>query len=438
MSILRPDLPEVNSKNSLSSFFPVRTKDRKGTFDWEAILGYVVKLTYNRDLHDADIESFKQQCKNRFEEKLDEEDFWPIVEKMYFENDQIFKISPELLLFKAQKQAGGSGNERIGKLFNSLLEDYTFEQEPNNKLNFLEREITDVFNSFLFTGKTKGTVVKKANEHAYLPFISQSFQQDLEFLRKRPKYLLNNFKDFLKLYAFLYTAQLTLNLKDWHSGTPVAKPCYFIMDNEKASDERAMVKNFGYAPFARGIGSLFPYLAMNEALQDPKSKLQPIWKLAEILEAEPGSLNVLNGYAQNFKLNRDLTTHIEDATNITDAIKNLLKLAEAQFSLGETRFEINTQYKRAVVSELCDHFVQLRGRAGRVLVFNQDYIVLLTNLAIGENDKLRLHELLKAFESRGVFFDKQSQQVLIEFYERIGNVERMSDSGDAVYVRKTV
>ncbi|MQK80561.1 DNA phosphorothioation-dependent restriction protein DptG, partial [Escherichia coli] len=27
---------------------------------------------------------------------------------------------------------------------------------------------------------------------------------------------------------------------------------------------------------------------------------------------------------------------------------------------------------------------------------------------------------------------------LVAFYERMGNVERMSDSGDAVYVRKTV
>jgi DNA phosphorothioation-dependent restriction protein DptG len=72
------------------------------------------------------------------------------------------------------------------------------------------------------------------------------------------------------------------------------------------------------------------------------------------------------------------------------------------------------------------------------LVFNQDYLVLLTNLAIGELDRLRFNELIKAFESRGVFFDKQSQQVLIEFYERIGNVERMSDSGDAVYVNKTI
>ncbi|MFA0643989.1 DNA phosphorothioation-dependent restriction protein DptG, partial [Vibrio cyclitrophicus] len=32
----------------------------------------------------------------------------------------------------------------------------------------------------------------------------------------------------------------------------------------------------------------------------------------------------------------------------------------------------------------------------------------------------------------------QTEQELIKFYERIGNVERMSDSGDAVYVRKTI
>ena len=60
------------------------------------------------------------------------------------------------------------------------------------------------------------------------------------------------------------------------------------------------------------------------------------------------------------------------------------------------------------------------------------------HLAIGERDKLRLHELIKGFEQRGFYLDNQSQQVLVSFYERMGNVERMSDSGDAVYVRKTI
>lgn len=49
-----------------------------------------------------------------------------------------------------------------------------------------------------------------------------------------------------------------------------------------------------------------------------------------------------------------------------------------------------------------------------------------------------MHELLRGFEQRGFYLDNQSAQTLVAFYERMGNVERMSDSGDAVYVRKTV
>ena len=69
---------------------------------------------------------------------------------------------------------------------------------------------------------------------------------------------------------------------------------------------------------------------------------------------------------------------------------------------------------------------------------NQDYLLLLTNLAIGSREKLQYQKLLEEFKRRGVWFDQQSQQALIEFYERVGNLERMSDSGDAVYVRKTI
>ena len=47
-------------------------------------------------------------------------------------------------------------------------------------------------------------------------------------------------------------------------------------------------------------------------------------------------------------------------------------------------------------------------------------------------------DLRKGFELRGFYLDNQSLQQLVSFYERMGNVERMSDSGDAVYVRKTL
>jgi DNA phosphorothioation-dependent restriction protein DptG len=442
MTLLRPDLPkiaeEVNSKNSLTSFFPIRTKDRTGAFDWDSVLGHVVKTAYRKDLGKGGIDEFQRRCQTAFLNKLDEEGFWPIVEDMYFETGELYKIAPEFLLFKAQKTTGSTPNARLGHMFSSLLQDFFFSDKPSIQLNFIEDELYKEFNDYLVSAKSKGTLVKTANEAPFLPFLAEHFQQDLSFLGKRPKYLLSVFKDFLRLYTFLYTSQLAINIKDWRAGEPKAKPTYFILDNEKASEERTKVHEFGYKPMKSALWSIFPYLAMNEGLQIPKEKVQPIWKVAQSVVETPATAEWLNDYAKAFKEQRELKFNLLEAAEPLVGLENLLKLSEKQFSRGESRHEINVQYVRTIESELCEHFIQSRGRAGRVLVFNQDYLVLLTNLAIGELERLRFNELIKAFESRGVFFDQQSQQMLIEFYERIGNVERMSDSGDAVYVNKTI
>ncbi len=95
MALLRSDLPkiaeEVNSKNSLTSFFPIRTKDRTGAFDWDSVLGHVVKTAYRKDLGKGGIDEFQRRCQTAFLNKLDEEGFWPIVEDMYFETEELYK-----------------------------------------------------------------------------------------------------------------------------------------------------------------------------------------------------------------------------------------------------------------------------------------------------------------------------------------------------------
>jgi DNA phosphorothioation-dependent restriction protein DptG len=179
-------------------------------------------------------------------------------------------------------------------------------------------------------------------------------------------------------------------------------------------------------------------LAMSESIQEPETLKQPLWKISDSL-TDSECLEDLNIYTKNFIENRKLNIEFQPANSSREAIKNLLSLSVQQFGKSESRYDVNVNYRKAIETELCAHFIQNRGRAGRVLVFNQDYVLLLTNLAIGiDREQLRFHELILEFEARGVFFDKQSQKVLVSFYERIGNVERMSDSGDAVYVRKTV
>jgi len=181
---------------------------------------------------------------------------------------------------------------------------------------------------------------------------------------------------------------------------------------------------------------------MNETLQN-KDSVKPLWTLFDEIRSE--DIAPLNEFGQKYVLDRNQRGIFVDqqswltSSDKKEVMGQLLKLSYYQFeSRRGTLSGYNEPPVKGTLGSILDPFIQTRGRAGQVLTFNQDYIVLLTNVAIGDRDKLRFHELITEFEKRGVSFDKQSQQVLVEFYERMGNVERMSDSGDAVYVRKTV
>lgn len=437
--MLKSDL-KVPSNNTLSTFLPLRTKDQHYKFCWETVLGYFVHSAYNKALITTDLDGFKKLCKHRFAAILDEPGFWTEIEAMYFENDQLFKISPELLMFKAVKGEIDTNNKKLGDMLIGLLNGFSVNSSPETNLNILEKEIKSEFDAFYVSTKVKQQTPQ--SQTPYLPFLTNCFQQDLKFLNERPSYLVTQFPAFIRLYGFLYISQMALNIKDWKNGAPSSKPCFFIVDNEKASRERSHIRNYGYTQLVEYLEYLFPYLVMNETLQE-KGETKPLWSLAESLKDSQDALSKLNGFSKEFfevrsKYYRALPT-LEDKTELNEAIQQLLSLSHWQFdSKKGTLEEYNQTAVRGVLKTICSPFIQRRGQAGQVLTFNQDYVVLLTNLAIGEKDRLRFHELTKAFELRGVFFDKQSQQNLVEFYERMGNVERMSDSGDAVYVKKTV
>ncbi len=435
-----PKLPQtaedVPNKNSLNSYLPIRTKGND--FDIKAVIGLVLQGLLRKKVEGYEYEEFVSDCQSTFQEKLGEEAFWEVLNEMYFDNRDIFSVSPELLLFRAQKDQVTAGDTRIASMFTNLLQSMRVE-EFDAKLNFIEREILATLRN-----KMKAESSMHASEEPYLPYLSQAFRDDLKFLSSRPKYLLSEIESFLSFYAFTYTAQLSLALTDWRSGEePVAKPLYFIMDHERASNERTHIRNHGYKLFSESATRLFPMLSMLELLQpgigDKKVSKLPLWKISKgIQESSYEHLkSELENFARAFKSQRELDTSLDESELALDWLANIMKLAMAQFSVGE-RFNINKKYVSEVEKYLASHFIQGRGRSGRVLVLNQDYIILLTNLVVGEKDKLRFHELIAAFRQRGIFVDKQTEQELIKFYERIGNVERMSDSGDAVYVRKTI
>src|SRR5262249_46663995 len=146
----------------------------------------------------------------------------------------------------------------------------------------------------------------------------------------------------------------------------------------------------------------------------------------------------LNSFARRFAEGRGVSLAPEPSPNLESVFAKILTVADKQFDPNLGRAAINQKYVSEIHAKICAEFVHNRGRAGRMMVLNQDRFLLLTNLAVGKRECLRLSELVDEFRRRGVWLDAQSQLALVAFYERLGNVERMSDSGDAINVRKTL
>ncbi|MFL0797104.1 MAG: DNA phosphorothioation-dependent restriction protein DptG [Cellvibrionaceae bacterium] len=463
MSNIKKNLEPAN--NFLNSYFPSRTSIAKeGDFDWSVAAAAVVRNLYRKQINFTKLlkkfegeaseklsyamAEFEMLCQEGFENTLDDPDLWPVLKDMYFHQDGIYEIAPEASLFRLVSVKASSPQQRLADMFSSLMKGFHLKpgQIVTETNNFLEDQILktlrsdDVLKSIVDSSKT---LAKGVNEKPYLPFLSDIFNQDLVFLISQPKYFREQIENLLRLYGYLYTAQLALNIKSLEE--PTAKPLYFILENESASRERTDLQVHGHRAVQKFLPCIFPYLTMSESLQEvdkaSNQHRKPLWELVKSLIPEDAPK--LKRYAYEFAQDRyegsdfqfDHDQSIGDPKYWLDV---LLKESIDQFGKKKKRAAAGEKFIKTTEAELCSTFVKSRGQVGKVLVMNQDYISLLTNLAIGTEEKLRFSELINEFQVRGIYFDKQSQKALIHFYERVGNVERMSDSGDAVYVRKTL
>lgn len=427
------------TSNTMANFYPISTNENSNEFNWDQVTNLFLSELYgllsdkklnklNNEL-DGFYENFAEQFKN---EILDIE-AWEMIDDIYFKSNNISKISPKLRIFSVSEESNNISTEKriVGLLKTLFKPEYIYKNDVTN-LNFIEQKIYEKFEDFFPSQAPKCDGLK-----IYLPKLSKNFSEDLVFLTNHSKYFLDNIQLFLELYTFIYTAQLSIVINSWkEADEPPIKDCYFILDTEKASRERTCLQRSGYKLVEKGLDSIFPTLALCESLQSVEGQKYPLWQLVNLLQID--EIEKLANYYNAFAENRSLKTNVDKFENIELALSSLQQLYKDQFAKGETRASRNSNIVRTIKNIILKPFTQTRGSAGTIFVLNQEYLLLLTNLVIGDRDQLRLYEVIKGLEQRGVFFDKESRKALVSFYERLGNVEKMSDSGDAIYVKKTI
>lgn len=431
---------KVSDTNKITTYTPIRSTDVNKDIDWQSVVGVFLSKICNKNYDLINMKDFEKKCKEAFFDIFNEENDWDLVKNIYFNSNDIYKISPDFLILKSKDRKLEQHNVRIAEMYLNFFDDKININFENIRLNFIEKELNNILNKTNINDNNKHIV----KEEVYLPYISKNFRNDLIFISNNLKYFTESIENFLKLYAFLYTSQLALNLYDIFS-EPEHKELYFILESEKASGERSSIKQNGYTLLYKRLKKVFPLLSINEQLQNQFDIKLPFWKFYRELEDNEFNKNILNIFLEDFMVKRGFNYESCQFSNLSlnSLLKEIIKIAENQFSeefseINGSRPEVNEKSVNAYIKNLCKEFIQYRGAAGATLVINFDFFLLLTNLCIGENEKLRLNELLIEMRKRGIYFDKKSLVEIINFYERVGNVERMSDSGDAIYVKKTI
>lgn len=429
--------------NIPSEYLPVKTNYNE--CNWDIVAGYFIGFAYGLELKKYSVQDFEADCKKNFLNYQISEKYFSVIRKAFFENNNYLKLGPINLLLHTQnedpaKVKVNSASKKVAMSLLTLLGRFDGEMSDKQSEHFISELITSTLKKKLNS--------KRYNDQAltYLPYLQDKFAHDFKFLASKPSYMLENIASFLSIYSFLYVSQIALNLKDWRQGAPKNRPLFFVIDTEKVSAERTKVIDSGWKSFAQASQNLFPLLSTLQLIQ-AKTARKPLWQIFQELQQLDDSqqiecIQTLDSYCERFVSARNLKKSASKSESLENAFEQLLDLALAQFDKNyadpsTTRYQANEKLVSALKEYTAKGFVKAKGRIGNILVLNQDHLLLLTNVIIGDEKQLRFNELLEELKLRGIFFDETSEERLIEFYERIGNVERMSDSGDDLYVRQT-
>jgi DNA phosphorothioation-dependent restriction protein DptG len=414
--------------NVADQFLPIgpqTLKDHK--LDWDRVYQSLIEDLFQLSLGKRDREQLKEEVLESFRNSRDTRELVDVFDELYLSTNAINNITP-LAYLVSNKETLTSRTKTMINIVQGLLTSPLSDKLISSGNNPLESLLIEKIQQLCET--------KTFNEGnvTYLPFLAEAFSKDIKTLTKNPSYFLSELEGFINIYTFIYLTQLTKHLciPGNRYQTPTAKPLYFILETERASKERHECNQYGYDHLfskTNGIALyLFPYLGYLSQLSQ-----EPSWMLINNSNLSP-KVNQFNqcigqlfdeGYRHEDSLQAavnsglNLQKQIFDKTSRKDANKKVVEIFEKKFAA---------------------EFITDRKAAGKYFVLNSNMLLLLTNLVIigSSESQLLIDDVIEGFKERGIWLDIMSKKALLKFYENVGNIEKLSDSGDAVYVKTTI
>ncbi|WP_444997909.1 DNA phosphorothioation-dependent restriction protein DptG [Aliikangiella sp. IMCC44359] len=392
---------------------------------YEKLLGLKCEFTSSSQLFEKIIDDISSKRETKELENL--------VQSVYLHESTLSSFSPYLNLICDDKPKART--KTMVSVFGSMLADFKPLDIVFAGTNFVEGIINTSIKKQCITSSTP------INASVYLPFLARLLKKDFQTLSSKTAWLYDEFDHFVELYSFLYLTQLSLHLGivNERFNEPKSQELFFILETEKASKERHECNIKGYDKILsnhNGFGlDIFSHLGYLELLSD-----LPIWMLSErhVDNHHTQDINTLNQLICNqfgitFSGNK---SSVEEAIN--DGLyyhRQLFKKSSRTSSRSDANDKVFTTFKNGFAVNFKSN---RKAAGGWYFQLSTKSILLISNLIIGTRQKLLIDDVIEGFRERGIYFDLKSRNALLKVYENIGNIEKLSDSGDAVYVKSTI
>ena len=424
--------------NINSPILPFITDSRNQShFDngFENIVGEFARISSNMNLNkDYSINNISDNVLlNNIQIDKSIEDNLKIIINEYLVNDNNINIlHPFLFLYLEKTQGKRSNNETEIARF---IRDVFFKDIGNFNELFDDENISSVAVKLILNNIPE--LPEKIWPPKYiscLQFVIDIFREDMDFIKDKTGFLLSNFNEIFAFYYFYYCSQLILKLNqpfdivDLNNSSKI----YSLLDWENASKSRKSIIE-GFNILNESNKSLFVNMNLLEQIN--------------ILAGTHGLfICQINELINENKINKkEYLTILREWIKYYDNFHSVEKYADydnfedlAYLLKNELQSAIKNQQKTSFAFNLNNigkkYFLKRRGQYGYCLNITKDFLYLITALCVKE-EKIKLNDLFKEYERRGLFFDRYSKEEIIKLLNTWNLIDKKSDSGDAQYVK---
>ena len=427
----------------------------KIVYKLEKIIGSFFQSIYGETISDINFDDFLESICQRIgisndEEKVSVEE---ILKNTYFEGDCF--IGNNIKMYQYQNavtnDVGSKKDTSVSDLGRFLFSVFQLDKNDCEKIkktnesnNILDELVIEYFDNL---DKTK-----LDNEYDYFVVrndIQEQFKIELFFMLDKGMTSDEEIANLLAIYYLLYMTETCITLSKFFDGTRNENvwDYYFALDWEKVSKNRQCCIQ-GYGRLKNVFGRMLCHAVTLELLNQYKGdKMLDYIEFKNIVENNPSEdktvakeiRKIEKEYCDNVRDFKKFNEIEEDdcKTETEKAIRHLFKCVEAQFR-GTKRNRSVANYESKFTEYLKNRWIKNRKKAGLVFNLKERDIIFLTKLCMGNEEEIRLVDLFKEYEKRGIFLDATSQEYLQEYYIKLNIVDIKSDSGDAQYVRRII